>query len=1582
MNLNRFPSVDKRPLDLYELKKAVESRGGFERVCKGKKWAEIGRILGYSGKIMSSLSTSLKNSYAKWLEPYERFCAGAKPAVQWQMEQERGGPYGTPSPVPSPLKKSSHATPSSLGKESPAIRASQVFNENVDLNPMQFSRPLFNINPEPSRPASGFTAVNASPAPSGFTAINSQSQFQLIPGGPHPATNGINGHGSPPYAPNGYAPHEMKRSFSESVDNDSAPNIDEASRESKRPKKEGPPTVTGSYMGQSRTSGSQALGAKERNNWGPGDYCEICGKGDDDQNILLCESCHSGSHTYCLDPPLTSVPDNDWHCPKCLVGTGEFGFEEGGTYSLKQFQERAYWFKENHFRSRTPFDPILDRPRAPTEPDIEKEFWRLVSSLTETVEVEYGADIHSTTHGSGFPTIETHPRDPYSLEPWNLNVLPLHNESLFQYIKSDISGMTVPWLYVGMVFSTFCWHNEDHYTYSANYQHFGDTKTWYGIPGEDAERFEEAMRNAVPELFEKQPDLLFQLVTLLSPEQLQKAGVNVYAVDQRAGQMVITFPQAYHAGFNHGFNFNEAVNFAPSDWEPFGQRDVDRLRDFRRQPAFSHDELLLTAAAGRDVTIKMAKWLAPALKRMLAREKTNRATFDARVEEGKYYRPRDEEDFRYQFERMTDNEDLHEDAYICTYCKGFAYLSRFVCGNAKMVACLDHIAAVDCCSTQAGHALHIRTTTYRLEQTVQKVSDKARSPDVWTDKFEAAISESPKPQLKVLRTLLGEGERIPWPLSQLSELKKFVDRCNEWVEEAQTYITRKQQNRKKNSKAWRKGTSKANEIDDREDEAKGFESMQQLLKDADYIGFECQEIAILQEKVDSIKDFQRNARQALANILDQTTQHVEDLIEIGKSFPVEIHEIELLEKVAKQMKWRDRASDYSQPKSLEEVDELIDQASTLNVPDVNQHLLYLQDRKLRGEMWEKKAQELISVENVHYGQLDILSKQAADLPVTKETLATVDAFLKKQRDAAEQITKLYERTKNTDLRQRPQYHELNDLLASIADLSTKPAAAQDIERVQRRHEDWMRRGKRLFGKANAPLHILHQHLKTINDRNIGCLDLSDKPRVPVEPSSRQVTPEPDHEGGAPSGSVRDVFCLCRRPESGMMIECHICHEWYHSKCLKIARGKVKEEEDFTCPICDHTVKIPRDAARPKLEEMMHLQSEIPLLPFQPDEEETLDSIINVAQAFRDHMQQFIQPTAMLATQEEVPIMRFYLRKIEGADILLAEETNFFRQELYRFVPIAPQAPKIIEVSGSTRKPRPTKQQKLMVQFGVDNPDDLPVHVRMKTHGKRKSVTEAGSGNASQPVDPALMNENSTPGKTGGSLSDSRRDSSASQPRPHAHHAPNSGLSIDSSKPHRPPHISTPGTGGSGPGTANATPTSLNFREPLTASTYPAHQLQDQRQGAQQVSQQSAMFDPALEGTMAFAEGSGAGRQGGVEDEGDMSGLNPNLFDSSNAAGLAAFAVEAERLGAQEGDSGDGHGPEDATQRSEGANIFDPGSLAQLQMQGQGSHVDGDGAADGLGVGDGDGNMFADFTNVDDEHDQIHEQGVNVDPSLA
>lgn len=170
--------------------------------------------------------------------------------------------------------------------------------------------------------------------------------------------------------------------------------------------------------------------------------------------------------------------------------------------------------------------------------------------------------------------------------------------------------------------------------------------------------------------------------------------------------------------------------------------------------------------------------------------------------------------------------------------------------------------------------------------------------------------------------------------------------------------------------------------------------------------------------------------------------------------------------------------------------------------------------------------------------------------------------------------------------------------------------------------------------------------------------------------------------------------------------------------MKIARGKVKEFDKYTCPICDWRRKIPRDAARPKLEDLQEWQAEIPSLPFQPDEEEVLGNIINQATAFREFLQSFTN--AACTTTEEVPTLIFYLRKIEGAEVLLAYETNFFRQEIHKWAPVAPEPPPILEQSLSTRKPRPTKQQKIMAQLGVERPEDLPPHLRGKQSAKRKS----------------------------------------------------------------------------------------------------------------------------------------------------------------------------------------------------------------------------------------------------------------------
>lgn len=109
--------------------------------------------------------------------------------------------------------------------------------------------------------------------------------------------------------------------------------------------------------------------------------------------MLVCDSCELGYHTYCLNPPLHHIPKTDWYCAKCLIAGEDFGFEEGEEYSLRDFQQKCNTFKKQWFEK-------YGYPDGKVPEDVcEREFWRLVENAYETVEVEYGADLHSTQHG-------------------------------------------------------------------------------------------------------------------------------------------------------------------------------------------------------------------------------------------------------------------------------------------------------------------------------------------------------------------------------------------------------------------------------------------------------------------------------------------------------------------------------------------------------------------------------------------------------------------------------------------------------------------------------------------------------------------------------------------------------------------------------------------------------------------------------------------------------------------------------------------------------------------------------------------------------------------------------------------------------------------------------------------------------------------------------------------------------------------------------------------------------------------------------------------------------------------------------
>ncbi|KAL5724878.1 hypothetical protein ACHQM5_008087 [Ranunculus cassubicifolius] len=260
-------------------------------------------------------------------------------------------------------------------------------------------------------------------------------------------------------------------------------------------------------------------------------------------------------------------------------------FMSGRNYTLREFEKMANKVFQRRYCSAGSLPATY----------LEKEFWHeIAGGKTDTV--EYACDVDGSAFSSS-------PDDQLGKSKWNLKTLSRLPKSVLRLLGNAIPGVTDPMLYIGMLFSMFAWHVEDHYLYSINYHHCGASKTWYGIPGHAALDFERVVREQVytTDILSTDGedgafDILLGKTTIFPPNVLLKHGVPVYKAVQKPGEFVITFPRAYHAGFSHGFNCGEAVNFAIGDWFPLGAIASQRYSLLNRAPLLPHEELLCKEA--------------------------------------------------------------------------------------------------------------------------------------------------------------------------------------------------------------------------------------------------------------------------------------------------------------------------------------------------------------------------------------------------------------------------------------------------------------------------------------------------------------------------------------------------------------------------------------------------------------------------------------------------------------------------------------------------------------------------------------------------------------------------------------------------------------------------------------------------------------------------------------------------------------------------------------------------------------------------------------------------------------------------
>ncbi|CAI5447517.1 unnamed protein product [Caenorhabditis angaria] len=702
-------------------------------------------------------------------------------------------------------------------------------------------------------------------------------------------------------------------------------------------------------------------------------FCISCTGGMDEDLLLLCdiEGCQNGRHTYCCDPPLEEVPQGEWRCPKCIEAEDskiglDWGFYDNDVeYNLNTFAEFANDFKCKYFG--------VDAPMSVDRLEVEKEFWKNVQSPI-SVSVKYGADLITSKMGSGFPRKEdkfhgpeSRIRQQYANHAWNLNNLPVLRESVLSHINTGISGMMVPWVYVGMCFSTFCWHTEDHWTYSINYNHWGERKIWYGIGGDDATKFEDAVRKIAPGLTGRQRDLFHHMTTAANPHLLRNFGVPIYKVEQNAGEFVITFPRAYHAGFNEGLNFAEAVNFAPIDWLQKGRLCMEEYSNVRRFSVFSHDELVFKMVEARDrLGISMSLATLDELLEIQRREQKMREMV---VKMGV------EESEKVIF------ENLQDDQRTCRYCRTTLFVSAITCKHGRSV-CLHHFDRICKKCTIDQCVMQFRYDLDELPIFIDQLETRTTEYHSWRSQSDLILHEYEKPEMSKIDELIDTAKSKHYPFTaHMQTLLAIRENYEKVTTKAKILLNGKVRTR----------TGTRNQ---RADTRFDVEGVRRFIEEIQEMPIE---MTSWVEKLEELYQKVENWRKRTAEVIETQVklegennseevkvfavkplncEDFEAIIEEGEEFDIKLDEIGMLKKIIDLKKWESRVEVLIswKPSNLMELEEEYEYSKRWTTDEV---LSLIRDgSKLAMQKMEKlqKLQNMLKMAHVHDSDAEVFMK--------------------------------------------------------------------------------------------------------------------------------------------------------------------------------------------------------------------------------------------------------------------------------------------------------------------------------------------------------------------------------------------------------------------------------------------------------------------------------------------------------------------------------------------------------------------------------------------------------------------------------
>ena len=552
-------------------------------------------------------------------------------------------------------------------------------------------------------------------------------------------------------------------------------------------------------------------------------------------------------------------------------------------------------------------------------------------------------------------------------------------------------------------------------------------------------------------------------------------------------------------------------------------------------------------------------------------------------------------------------EDCPEDQYQCFVCKGFCYLSQITCTCTKSITCIDHADSL-CGCPATKRTLRKRYSENQLNEILEEIQTRAHLPMAWRERLYGLLSV-PRPQLKSMRALLADGEKIDYNIMEMDALRAMVTRANVWAERVTALSTRKSTGRRKKGRQ-----STANEDDGEADRRP--QVIRELLAEVDRLAFDSPEILQLRQIIHSIDDFERQAAVILTTPTDQLDlEQCRTVLILGQSANIDLPEVHQLRTIVSRLEWFKKVEEDVDDRTLQYTDvlQLLEEAEEFGISADHPGVVELRKREQAGRRWADAVQALLRAPQISFDDLDRLIEGQELVPTNLDQMRALETIRKTAQGwqtSARQI--LAEPATATATSITRLCRNVRGAQGPVSKITIPEIAELQVELDF--HARWYKEVADLIGSQPGRVPGAIEDIVTGFRQNLGPEDDE---------------PNPDH------------VCICRDPPNGLMVKCEICKGDYHAKCVGVAAKNAAEP--YRCSICGPTFPDTRTS----LHRLAYLADDISHWNFlvPPPELTLLNGAIEMAIRYARVVVPLIDPMFQAQASADAEILAHHARKL-------------------------------------------------------------------------------------------------------------------------------------------------------------------------------------------------------------------------------------------------------------------------------------------------------------------------------------------------